>query len=386
VRVIHGPACKEVLTIITVEKRREVICLFVSTEIPREFRETTLKSLRRFVLHTLPVGFLGLLLYACRTTAPPPETLAPQAVTQTMHAAASLIAKLEQTPPAATFSPPKIVTPAPTLTPADTATPAPLFVHIDVPKEPPGHTSELSDRSSAPFADEKRAIGDSYDRNIFERPFTSEEMVYQGYLDIAPGAELSLAPPWVYVSIFLVAAPQVDTSATYGIELDLNLDGRGDWLIVASTPLSSEWSTNGVRAFLDSNRDVGGETAAKADSTPPHGDGYEILIFDQGISHDPDAVFARLLTDPTITLQLAFKHSFIGNDKTLIWGAWAFGDEFHPEWFEYNDYITFAQAGSPKSTSSYYPLKALASVDSTCRWIQGILPRRNMPNLCGYSP
>lgn len=338
---------------------------------------------RRTVL-TLPIVFLGGFLYACSSKISPPETLAPQVATQTMRAAASLIARIEQPPPSATISMPNIVTPAPTITLADTPTPG--FVHIDVPKEPPEHTSELTDRSSAPIADEKRAIGDSFDRNVFERPFTAEEMLYQGHLDIAPGAELSLAPPWVYVSIFLVDAPPADTNAIYGVELDLNLDGRGDWLITASTPLSSEWSASGVRAHLDSNRDVGGETPAKSEISPPEGDGYESLIYDQGYGYDPDAAFARLVTNPTVIVQLAFKHTLIGKDKTLIWGAWAFGDEYHPDRFEYNDHLTFAEAGSPRSTSQNYPLKALAQVDSTCRWIQGILPRRNMPNLCGYSP
>jgi len=39
----------------------------------------------------------------------------------------------------------------------------------------------------------------------------------------------------------------------YGVELDLDVDGRGDWLVLASKPTST-WSTLGVRVWQDTDR------------------------------------------------------------------------------------------------------------------------------------
>jgi hypothetical protein len=46
----------------------------------------------------------------------------------------------------------------------------------------------------------------------------------------------------------------------YGVELDLNKDGRGEWLILVPNPASTEWTTQGVQAWNDANGDVGGGT------------------------------------------------------------------------------------------------------------------------------
>ncbi len=340
--------------------------------------------LRGFIKSLLPIIITATLTGACTSARKPQTTLAPDAATGTMQAAATLSAKGKRTPAPPDSGSLKIVTPQATYTP--TSTPTIDIVHIDFPSQPGAYTSKLSDRSTAPLAEKQRSIGDSFDRNIFERPFDGQNMEYQPYIDIAPGAELSLDPPWVYISIFLEGTPPSDAHVVYAVELDLNVDGRGDWLITASTPLNDEWSTKGVRAYLDSNGDVGGENPTQAEDPPYQGDGYETLLFDEGSGIDPDAVFARILSEPVTTVQFAINHSIIANDRTFMWGVWAFGGDVHPEWFEYNDTLTLEQAGSPISPNRYYPLKDLSSVDSTCRWIQGIVPRKGMPSTCGYQP
>jgi len=340
--------------------------------------------LRGFYKNVLPAIMAAALTGACTSARKAQTTLAQDAATETMQAAATLSAKGERTPVPLDEGPLEIVTPQATFTP--TSTPTIDIVHIDFPSQPGAFTSKLSDRSTAPLAEKQRAIGDSFNRNIFERPFDAQNMEYQPYIDIAPGAELSLDPPWVYVSIFLEDAPPSDAQAVYAVELDLNVDGRGDWLITASTPLNEEWSTKGVRAYLDSNGDVGGETPAQAEDPPYLGDGYETLLFDEGSGIDPDAVFSRILSEPVTTVQFALNHSIIANDRTFMWGVWAFGGSIQPERFEYNDTLTLEEAGSPASPDRYYPLKELSSVDSTCRWVQGIVPRKGMPSSCGYQP
>jgi hypothetical protein len=329
-------------------------------------------------LRLIPLAILTILMAHACTQQPSIPTA--EILTQTMEAAASLIAGMQSTPASTAQVGLNVVTPAPTLTPENTATP--VIDHFSSPGEPKARTSALGDRSSAPFAEQKRTIGDDFNANLYERPFSAEEMVYLDYLDIAPGADLSFSPPWIYVSIYLVGAPPKDAKAMYAVELDLNLDARGDWLITASAPHSTEWTTSGVRVYVDSNGDVGGKKPMQAESPPQTGDGYDTQIFDQGVGPDPDAAWVRLSPNEPVAIQFAFKHTFIGTDYTLIWGVWADGGLNNPEWFDYNDHFTYDEAGSPVASDPHYPLQAIASIDNTCRWIQGIVPRPGMPGMC----
>jgi hypothetical protein len=275
-------------------------------------------------------------------------------------------------------------TPTPTSTetpPSVESTPTATVVHITQPSDPGSLSSYVTDRSTKSLASERRAIADNFDWNLFERPFTSQVMDYRDYLDITRG-ELSLSSPWVYVTIFLEGSPPDGAQATYGIELDLTLDGRGDWLIVGLVPSDSTWTTDGVRAFKDANNDVGGATPIQADVPSPSLDGYEELVFDQGYGPDPDAAWIRRDPSHADRIQLAFKHGLIGSDVEFLWGAWADEGVSAPEWLDYNDHFTIAEAGSPASESSNYPIKALAEVDNTCRWAYGFTPDGSEPGVC----
>ena len=68
----------------------------------------------------------------------------------------------------------------------------------------------------------------------------------------------------------------------YGVELDLDRDGRGEWLIRVAAPGSTDWSRQGVQAWTETNGDVGGVAIMTADSKPRGGDGYDELVFDEG--------------------------------------------------------------------------------------------------------
>jgi hypothetical protein len=321
---------------------------------------------------------------ACQSQMGPSAAESRKYATETMRAAETGLARLHDIPPSSTPRQPAIITPRATLTlePSPTAT----ILHLFKPEEPPPYTSSMSDRSSALLADQNRTIGDHFDYNLYERPLTADEMAYVAYLDIAPGAELSLAPPWVYVTIYLVEEPPAKADAYYAVELDLDVDGRGDWLIIADSPSSSTWTTNGVRAYLDTNGDIGGKTPFLADPQPQPGDGFEVLFFDQGIGANPDDAWVRLAPAQDPAVQLAFRHELIRQDKTFIWSVWAEGDVANPAWFDYNDHFTVSQAGSPDINSRHYPLDELSLVDNTCHWVQGIVPRKGMPGLCGYVP
>ena len=163
-------------------------------------------------------------------------------------------------------------------------------------------------------------------------------MDYRGYLDLNRG-ELSIGAPWIYVTLFLEQAPPPGTLAFYGVEVDIDVDGRGDYLITGAAPASTDWTTNGVRVLRDTNNDVGAAHPMTSDP-PAGGAGYDELIFDQGQGTDPDAAWIRLAPASSSQVQIAFKYSVIGSPDEWTWGVWADEGVNKPEWFDYNDHFT----------------------------------------------
>ena len=223
---------------------------------------------------------------------------------------------------------------------------------------------------------------DTFVNNLFERPFNANTMnTYFPYIDIVD-IQGFIDTTWGYATITL-SGPDANghLPAKYGVELDLNKDGRGDWLIIASNPSSTKWSTEGVQAWKDTDGDVGGITPNVADK-PTNGDGYETLVFDQGKSSDiPDGAWVRISPDDPKTVELAFKLSMIGNPKSYAMGAWA-GTDLNPAMFDYNDHMTHIQAGDPDSNVQFYPIKALSEIDNTCRLVIPSDLTATAPGLC----
>jgi len=262
-----------------------------------------------------------------------------------------------------------------------TPTPRPEIVHSIIPSAPGGLNSYMTDRSSENYAPEHRSIGDNYDWNLMERPFTSGDMEYQAHLDIVR-AELSEISPWLYITIFVEGTPPPDSEAYYSVEIDLDLDGRGDWLITGMIPANSEWTTDFVQVYRDSNGDVGGTTPMRADPPSSAWDGYDELVFDEGIGDDPDSAWIRRDPAHQDRIQIAFKYSLIGGDREFLWGVVADEGLRDPASFDYNDFYTIAQAGSPTENNSNYPLAEVASLDNTCRWTYDFDPTTNYIGMC----
>ncbi|MBA4385401.1 MAG: hypothetical protein C0410_11745 [Anaerolinea sp.] len=271
------------------------------------------------------------------------------------------------------------VTPQPTNTEEPTAT----IEHMVFPGEPPGgiHSSMRDADSSATAGEQRARAGELFNVNLFERPFTANDMVYYPDLDIQK-AVLNQTSDWIYVVISLKGpSPENGMRGFYGLEVDLNSDGRGDVLIMAGQP-GSTWSTDRVKVWQDTNKDVGSRTPLTADN-PKTGDGYDKLVFDQGLSSDADLAWARRSPSDSNDVQIAFKPSTINNDTGYLWGAWTDLGVMEPSSFDYNDRFTHAEAGSPlKEIAQHYPLKALALVDNTCRWSFGFTPKGNEPGIC----
>jgi len=260
-------------------------------------------------------------------------------------------------------------------------TPTVEIIHQTSPGDPASTSYYILDSSSAAYAPEQRSIADNFNINILERPFDADGMVYKAYLDIVR-TELFISSPWVYITIFLEGAPPADAAAWYAAEIDLDMDGEGDVLVAGLLPPDSTWTTDGVMVFKDNNNDVAGSRVMLADSPPQTGDGYETLVFDQGIGDDPDAAWIRIAPGYTDRIQLSFKYRLINSDGEFLWASWTDEGLQEAAWFDYHDHFSHAEAGSPLSESSHYPLAAMDLMDNTCRWTYGFQPTDPLPGLC----
>lgn len=312
-----------------------------------------------------------------------PESLSPDQMTQ-QALGATAMAETAMAQPQSEATEPATATdqpPEPTAEPTATAT----VVHTMIPGGPGSVSSFVTDRSTKPLAGERRALADNFDVLLFERPFTAEVMDYRAYLDITR-AELSSSGAWFYVTIYLEQSAPAEVTPRYGVELDLDKDGRGDWLIWGTAPPSTDWTTDGVQALRDSDNNVGDATPIQSEAPPQSGNGYDELVFDGGLGLDPDAAWIRWSPSSPTHLELAFKQTLIGPPAEFMWGAWSDEGPQNAAWFDYNDHFSLSEAGSPVSTSSYYPLKQLAQVDSTCRWAYGFTPVGDEPGICFVPP
>ena len=271
----------------------------------------------------------------------------------------------------------------PTSTPQPTMTPTlkPAAEHIQIPGKPKERIDTyLIDFNSIDYAADGFTYGDNIKGNVLERPFTAKEMEYRGEIDIIR-VNLKVSETWVYVSIYLAKDLPNIGGMKYGMELDLDENGRGDYLIQSNLPLSETWSVDGVQVYADSDGDVGGKSPMLMDALDPELNGYEVLVFDSGDGDDPDLVWVRRNPDQTNSLQFAFKYNLTG-PTGFMWSVWADEGLRAPNYFDYSDRFTAESAGSPYPESPLYPIKGLALVDSTCRSYYGFTPSGKEPGLC----
>jgi len=276
---------------------------------------------------------------------------------------------------------------APTAISSPTATvdPPPAAHQGVSPAELPSQRlDQADDYNSSSMATAKNVPGgDVFAHGLYERPFNANTMdTYFPYMDIVhiQGFE---DDTWGYLTITLAGTDKNGKlPAQYAAELDLNKDGRGDWLIRASNPSSTTWTTQGVQAWKDTDGDVGGVVPMLADARPDGGDGYETLVFDQGKGSLTDGAWVRISPNDPKTVQIAFKLSMVGSRSSFAMGAWA-GANIDPSQFDYNDHMTHAQAGDPNQADpQVYPIQALAEIDNTCRLAIGFVPTSTVPGLC----
>ncbi len=282
--------------------------------------------------------------------------------------------------------------PAPTATPESTTEPVPTeIVHTLTPLTflPSDKPQVMYDQESIRKALEKQAYGgDEFLRGRFERPF-DQAMTYIPYIDIKQANMVrNKDNEFIYGIIFLQDNPTLKANEPFGfgLELDKDADGRGDYLIWTRLPQSTDWSVEGVSVWKDANTSIGGEKPMLCDA-PTRSDGYELKVFDAGVGEDPDLAWSRTSPDDPKKIEIAFKSAILETSPSFMWSAWAMlgADQF--DRFDHNDYFTFAEAGSSmKSEPKYYPLKEMFALDNTCRSASGFLPKGNEPGLCPIPP
>lgn len=278
-----------------------------------------------------------------------------------------------------------LVTPTPTLRPTLQPSLTPTLRPAVAHEQFPGTIKQrvdtfVMDHNSIAYAAEGFTYGGDYANNVLERPFTSEVMVYQGGIDII-SVDLKVSETWTFAIFFL--AENLPTSGTmkYGLEIDVDENGRGDYLIQTSLPTSLEWNVENVQVYEDKDGDVGGKRPMKNDPPDDTLNGYETLLFDSGEGDDPDLAWVRRNPDDLNSLQIAFKSELVNNNP-YMWSAWADDSYQALDLWDYHDHFTLESAGSPYPGSPYYPIKRVYSFDSTCRSYYGFTPKGNEPGLC----
>lgn len=279
-------------------------------------------------------------------------------------------------------------TPAPTLpdtpTPSLTTTPTPSLTpqpaHLITPGSPTTRNTYISDLITVDYADQKTAVGDTYAWSRLERPYTAQDMAYQGWLDIMR-VDLRVRDPWTYVTFVLIEALPESGDIRYAVELDTDHEGRGELLIMAALPSQTNWTTEGVRVMSDADGDVGGLFPLYEDAPDPDQNGYEQVLFSDGEGSDPDLAWVRRVPGQANQIQLAFKRKLLGTNG-VFWSGWADAGLKDPGLFDVNDHFTFEEAGSPNKGNYRYPLKSVARIDSTCRGFYDFIPVGNEPGMC----
>lgn len=283
-----------------------------------------------------------------------------------------------QEPPAATLPPAE-----PTSPPTSTAIP-----HLMTPGSSSDAVANAHDNDESKNFDQRNVlVGDEFRLNRFERPFTAETMEYLPHIDIV-GMSMTQDDTWYYVQIKLVGTDPAtgELSGQYGVELDLNVDGKTEVMALANGPIGPAWTAEGVALYADLNGDIGG-TSSRPDDIYS-GDGYETKVYEGGQTlynasggeTDPDLVWVRGSTTTNV-VEIALKKAVFKDYPTWMWNPLASATPLDPSLFYFNDTFTEARAGSPKKGENY-PLKELAGFDNTCRVTAGFDAKGDEPMGC----
>lgn len=270
----------------------------------------------------------------------------------------------------------------PTTVVDNTAIPEPTEIPLLQPGEPnPEAERTLEDSDASIKAYEHRVVsGDNFLNNLYERPFTAQEMEYQPDLNILTVA-ITNDDAFFYFTITLdgIDPASGKLTGTYGIEFDRTQTGRGDLLVLSTNP-ATDWSMDNVVVYVNSNGTVGGTKPIVAE------EGYDEQGYTSTVSLEGDMVaWSRISPENPDAVQIAISRALLDSDE-FMWGAWADGGIKDPSLFDYDDHFGQSEAGSSIKTDDDYPIKAIYSVDNTCRLPHGIDDTSKIPGTCKSIP
>jgi hypothetical protein len=247
------------------------------------------------------------------------------------------------------------------------------------PGSPHGSPQVIHDQVCRQTAAEKKAPGgDEFTTGRFERPF-DQNMNYLPALDIQRAELYRPENGWAYVSIILEDAP-APSPAVYGIELDLNIDGRGEYLIQFPAPSTPDWSESGIKMWWDSDGDVGGQVINRSDPKGYKGSGFEALKIDSVAGKNKGKVWTRLIDNG---IQAAVHEELLGGKGgKFTWQPFSEGQPFSSSQYDLNDYYPPSKAGSSIVGDMDYPLKELFAIDNTCKGLSGLTPSGAEQGVC----
>lgn len=264
--------------------------------------------------------------------------------------------------------------------PEEPAQPAPQsnVVPVSLPESMSGHAGD-----QVSSLDKAITGGDRFTFGQFERPFNSEKMdVYYPSLDIVDTI-IYQDDAWIYGILQLNSLEEAGSVAgKYALELDTDRDGRGDWLVLIINPASADWTVQGVQVYYDENDDVGNVSAMFTDEAAD-GNGFETLFFDQGIGVDSESAWVRTSPANPNAIEISVKREALGIPQSFMVSMWAGTSLLDPSRFDLNDFYTHEQAGAANpGFELYYPIKAVAELDNSCRLAIGFQPSGAEPGLC----
>ena len=307
--------------------------------------------------------FLLVVMSGCSALKPKAESPAPAPTT------APIAAKTE-TPAMPTTAPP---TPEPAIpmTGVETAEPV-VITHVTVPGEPKYLTEQKVEDCST---GERKAMGvttligvgcDDWNIAKLERPADAPNGTYFPAADII-SSTMGTNQVWMFgkINLYKDAAGNLPAGLIIGFEIDINIDSRGDYLLLVTGLNSTEWTTDGVQVWRDQNDDVGGEKPQAPDGRL--GDGYETLLFDAGMGLDPDLAWARINPADGASVEFAFKPIILSHDQKFAWWAWTALGGLDPAGMEIVDSLQNSAAWK---------------FDNTCGWIFNGKPSNLLTNIC----
>jgi len=248
----------------------------------------------------------------------------------------------------------------------------------------PAPERTLKDSDSSLRANEKRVLsGDNFLKNLYERPFTSGDMIYQPDIDIRT-VDFAQDDQFFYFTITLGGMNPDDwgLNGIYGIEFDRTLTGRGDLFVRTTAPAGTDWSADTVLILTDTKGDVGGPRPLIPD-TGFNGSGYDGT---QELAGDQSAM-ARIDPSNPLAIQIAVSRALLDNPEQFTWGAWADNGLRDFGLYDYHDNFGLSAAGSPFRDNPDYPIGAVYSVDNTCRLPYGSAQMGStIPGVCVTLP